>query len=89
MTDHAGPRRWECHPGTKFLHPPIEITQFWHPRSGFGAYFCKAKQEYMYIDQEAGKKYETKVVKNWFKQCLFYTDEFILLPLLFKGLVVS
>ena len=48
MTDHAGPQRcehWfllgecECHPGTKFWHPPIEVTQFWHQRRGFGARF--------------------------------------------------
>ena len=31
MTDHAGPRRCECHPGTKFWHPPVEVTKFWHP----------------------------------------------------------
>ena len=37
MTDHAGPRHCEDHPGTKFWHPPIEVTQFWQPRSGFGA----------------------------------------------------
>ena len=35
MTDHAGPRRFECHPGTKFLHPPVgkqvlaPEEQFW------------------------------------------------------------
>ena len=38
-TDHAGPRRCECHLGTNFWHPPIEVTQFWHPRSGIGARF--------------------------------------------------
>ena len=39
MTAHAGPRRCECHPGTKFRHPPVEVTQFWHPKSGYGARF--------------------------------------------------
>ena len=40
MTDHAGPdARCECHMGTNFWPPPIEVTQFWHPRSGFGAHF--------------------------------------------------
>ena len=24
---------------TKFWHPPVEVTQFWYPRSGFGALF--------------------------------------------------
>ena len=47
MTDHGGPRHCEGHPGTKFWHPPIEVTQFWHPRSGFGARFrfLKTKQK--------------------------------------------
>ena len=38
MTDHAGPRRGECHPGTKFLNPPVEVNplfaseeRFWRP----------------------------------------------------------
>ena len=49
MTDHAGPRRYECYPGTKLGRPPIEVTQFWRPRSGFGAHFrfCKTKQKYI------------------------------------------
>ena len=67
MTDQAGPRpargdRCECHLGTNFWHPPIEVTQFWYPRSCFGTRFCKAKKDY--IHQEAGEKYETKVVGN-------------------------
>ena len=47
MTDHAGPRRYECNPGTKLWRPPVEVTQFWRPRSGFGARFgvCKTKQK--------------------------------------------
>ena len=39
MSNHAGPRRCKCHPGTIFWHPLIELTQFWHPKSGFGARF--------------------------------------------------
>ena len=35
MTDHTGPLRYECHPGSKFWHPPVEVNQFWHTRSGF------------------------------------------------------
>ena len=53
MTDHAGPRRCECHPETNFWHPPLEVIQFWHPKSGFGARFFKAKKDY--IDQEVGE----------------------------------
>ena len=37
--------------------------------------FCKAKKDY--IDQEAGKKYETKVVGMVQVTVLFHTDEFI------------
>ena len=39
MTDHAGPRRSECHLGSKFWHQPVEVTQLWHPMSGFEASF--------------------------------------------------
>ena len=67
MTDHAGPRRCECHPRTDCWHPHVEVTQFWHPRSGYGAMFCKAKIDY--IDQEAGEKYETKVLGNGSSYC--------------------
>ena len=31
MTDQAGTRRCECHPGTEFWHQPVEETQFWRP----------------------------------------------------------
>ena len=51
MTDQAGPRHCEYHPGTKFWHPPIEVTQFWQPRSGFGARSRFERQK---------KQYETK-----------------------------
>ena len=67
MSDHAGPRRCQYHPGTTFWHPSVEVTQFWHPRSGFGAGFCKAKKDY--IDQDAGEKCETKVVGNGSSYC--------------------
>ena len=65
MTDHAGPRCCECHPGTNFWHPPTEVTQFWHPRSGFGARFFKPKKIKLY--QKA--KHETKVVGNGSSYC--------------------
>ena len=41
MTDHAGGRRSVSvvNPGTKLWRPPVEVTQFWRPRSGFGARF--------------------------------------------------
>ena len=65
MTDHAGPGHCECHSGTNFWHPPIEVTQFWHPRSGFGAPFLKKDN----IGQGAGEEYETKVVENGSSYC--------------------
>ena len=39
MADHAGDRRSVVNPGTKLWRPPVEITQFWRPRSCFGARF--------------------------------------------------
>ena len=39
MTDNAGHRRCKCRPGTNCWHPPVEVTQFWHPPCGFGARF--------------------------------------------------
>ena len=69
VTDHAGPRRrCEFHPGTNFWHPPVEVTQFWHPRSGFGAHFFVRPFLVSFIDEEAGEKYETKPLlgcQNW------------------------
>ena len=39
MADHAGRRRSVVNQGTKLWRPPVEVTQFWRPRSGFGARF--------------------------------------------------
>ena len=39
MADHAGGRRSVVNPGTKLWRPHGEVTQFWRPRSGFGASF--------------------------------------------------
>ena len=65
MIDHAGPRRCECHPedpGSNFSHPPVEVTQFGTQGVVLVPVFCKDKKDY--ISQEAGEKYETKVVGN-------------------------
>ena len=35
MTDHAGPRRCECNPETKFWHPPRRSNQFLAPEEEF------------------------------------------------------
>ena len=51
MANQAGGRRRSVvNPGTKPWRPPVEITQFWRPRSGFGArfHFCKTKQKLNY-----------------------------------------
>ena len=39
MADHACGRRSVVNPDTKLWRPPVEVTQFWSPRSGFGARF--------------------------------------------------
>ena len=75
MTDHAGSRRCECHPGTNFWHPPIEVTQFAPEERFWRPFFCKAKKDY--IDQEAGEECETKVVGNSSVTVLYTTEEFI------------
>ena len=41
MTDHAGPRRCECHPGTNLWHPPIEVTKFWHQGAVWRPFFVR------------------------------------------------
>ena len=76
MTDHAGPRRCECHQGNNFWHPPIEVTRFWHPGSSFDARFLEGQTKKNYIDQEAGKKYEKKLLEMVQVTVLFHTDEF-------------
>ena len=44
MTDHAGPRRSECPPGTKlWSQRRAFVTQFWHTRSTRFR-FCKKKK---------------------------------------------
>ena len=60
MADHACGRRSVVNMGTKVWRPPVEVTQFWRPRSGFGAreavlapVFCKTKKDYN--EEEAGE----------------------------------
>ena len=69
MTDHAGPRLYDCSPGTKLWHPSAFVTQFWHPRLVLAAISVlvipKQKQS---SDGEGIKKYNKL---NHFKQ-LFY-----------------
>ena len=67
MTDHAGPLRSECPPGTKLWRPPAFVTQFWHLRSGFGARFRFARPTK--LNSSEGKKYETKGVGNGSTYC--------------------
>ena len=63
MADHAGGGRYS-------VVNPVEVTQFWRPRSGFG-------QKKDYIDQEAGDQYETKVVQMIQVTVWLHTNEFI------------
>ena len=39
VADQAGGRRSVVSPGTKLWRQPVEVTQCWRPRSGFGARF--------------------------------------------------
>ena len=73
MTDHAGPRRCECHPedpGSNFSHPPVEVTQFGTQGVVLVPVFCKDKKDY--ISQEAGKSMKLKL--GWKKiMYIFYS----------------
>ena len=75
MADRAGGRRSVVNPETKLWRLPVEVTQFWRPRSGFGARFCKTKKDY--IDQESGEYFETKVDGNDSSYCWVHTNECI------------
>ena len=59
MADHCG-RSSVVNPGTKLWRPPVAVTQFWRPRSGFGARFrfCKTPQKMlqMLLLQKTGAK---------------------------------
>ena len=65
MTDHAGPRRYECNPGTKLWRPPVEVTHFWRPKSSFGALFWK-DQKRLYWSRGGGIVWNKSCWK-WFK----------------------
>ena len=68
MTDHAGPRR--CNRVTReqtFGTRPSKKPSFGTRGAVLAPVFCKAKKDY--IDQEAGEKYETKVVGNGSGYC--------------------
>ena len=71
MTNPAGPRRCECHPGIKEWHPPVELAHFWHTRSGFGARFrfCNPNKN-KFISMKANSNL------NHFQQLLFLTFPF-------------
>ena len=68
MTDHAGPRRCECHPGTKVWHPPVEVTQFWHPGSGLAPVSVFERQN---KNKFTSMKQNSNL--NHFQQLLFHT----------------
>ena len=77
MTDHAGPRRCECHPGNICIwHQPNEVTQFWNPRSGFGARFFVRPKKIISIKRR-GKSMRQKLLEMFQVTVLFHTDEFI------------
>ena len=53
MANHAAGRRSVVNPSTKLWRPPVEVTQFWLQRNGFGAHFLYDEKDF--IDQEAGE----------------------------------
>ena len=68
MADHAGGQRSVVNQGTKLWRPPVEVTQFWCPGTGFGAFFLYDQKDY--IDREAWEFFETKVIGNGSSYCL-------------------
>ena len=62
MTDNAGPRRYECNPGTKLWRLPVEVTQFWRPFS-----FLLNKNKNKFISMKPNSNL------NHFQQLLFHT----------------
>ena len=77
MTDHAGPRRCECHLVTNFWHPPTEVIpvlapeeRFWRP------FFVRPKK--IILMKRQGKRIKRKLLEMVSVTFLFHTDEFIL-----------
>ena len=62
------PRRCECHPGTNFWHPPVEVTQF----GTRGSVLAPKK---IILIKRRGKSKKQKLLEM--VQVLFHTDEFI------------
>ena len=57
MADHAGGgRRSVFNLGSKLWRPPVELTKFWRPRSGFGARFRFFKTKQKLIHQYEAKQ---------------------------------
>ena len=81
MTNHTGPQHWECHPGTKFWHPPVEVTQFRHrgvvlpPISVFER---PNKNKFISMKQNCNL--------NHFQQLLFYNFPRLLINIIFLAL---
>ena len=69
MSDHAGPRRSDCPPCTKWWRLPAFVTQFWRPRSGFGARFRFCFKNKNFIHQ----KEKRKNVGNGSSYCCVHT----------------
>ena len=77
MTDQAGPQICMCQPGTNFWHLPIDVTQFWHPRSSFGTRFSKAKKYYICQEARRGKSMKQKLSEMVQVTVLFHTNQYI------------
>ena len=76
MTDQVGPRQYECNPGTKLWRPPVKVTQFWRPRSGFDARFLKDQKKIILIKRQ-GNSMKQQLLEMIQVTVRPHTDEFI------------
>ena len=64
------------HPGTKLWRLPVEVTQFRHPRSGFGALFCMTKK--IILIKRRGNSMKQKLLEIFQVAVWLHTDELFL-----------
>ena len=76
MADHAGGRTSVVNLGTKLWRPPVEVTQFWRPRSGFGARFF-ARPKKVILIKRRGNSMKQKLLEMIQVNVWLQTDEFI------------
>ena len=62
-------------PGTKLWTLPVEVTQSWRPRSGFGARFLQAQK--IILIKRRGNSMKQKLLKMIQVTVCLHTKEFI------------